>query len=575
MTPRERTGTMTRTAALALAAFLIVSCAGQAPPPGGPEDRTPPEIITTYPEPYSTYYSDRMIVLEFSEYVDRRSLESAVFVSPDVGALAFDWSGREVEITFEDSLKSATTYVVTVGTDVVDLRGRNRMARAASLAFSTGGEIDRGAIAGVVYGESNEAARSGVLVMAYRLDGLDPDTLDARRTKPDYVTQTGSAGEFALRHLKLGRYRLLALRDEYRNLLYDPQTDAFGLLGADLALSETDTLIAELGIKMALQDTTGPTLIKATGRSPRMVELEFSEPIRNDAVPTGAVQVIDTLTGRGLEVLAVAVRHPNRVQYQLMTAMQDSLGAYRIIVTGVQDSAGNAINPSANSLTLSPAPTADTAGFQFTAVSVRDSARSLPFRPSIELYGLRPAKTIIPAGAVTIQDTLGRNIPVEHTWRGSLTLSVRPVRDLASETWYKLTVREQAFEDVQGRRGRDTTITVAFQIISADLLGSIEGSVADLSTDDATGPIVVFAQGVDRTEGGSARQTIPAPGPFVLSNLDEGRYVLAAFRDRNANGLFDPGSVAPHAPSERFRLGSDTLRVRARWPYEGAILRLR
>ena len=575
MTPPPCIHSVIRAAALAAAVLFLGSCAGQAPPPGGPEDRTPPEILTTYPEPYSTFYADRMFVLEFSEYVDRRSVESAVFVSPDVGALEFDWSGREVEITFSDSLRSSTTYVVTVGTDVVDLRNRNRMVRAATLAFSTGGEIDRGAIAGVVYPESDEAARSGVLVTAYRLDGLDPDTLDPRHANPDYVTQTGSAGEFALRHLKLGRYRLLALRDEYRNLLYDPQTDAFGMLGADLALSATDTLIAEIGIKMAIQDTTGPNLIKATGRSLQMVDLEFSEPVANDTIPAAGVQVLDTLTGRALEVLAVAVRRPNRVQYQLMTAAQDSLAAYRITVTGVWDSAGNAISPIANSLTFVPVITADTAGFQFTAVSVRDSAQSLSLKPSIELYGLRPAKREIAPGAVTLVDTLGRKVPIEHAWRGSLTLSVSPVRDLAGETWYRLTVRERAFEDVLGRPGRDTTIIITFQTISPEFLGSIEGSVSDQSTDDAIGPIVVLAQGVERSETAVVRQTIPAPGPFVLSNLPEGRYVLAAFRDRNANGLYDPGSVAPHKPSERFRLGSDTLRVRARWPYEGASLRLR
>ena len=575
MMPFANIDTVSRNAAIAAAAVLIVSCAGQAPPPGGPEDRTPPEIVTTYPEQFSTTYADRMIVLEFSEYVDHRSVENAVFISPDVGPLEFDWSGREVEITFGDSLRNATTYVVTVGTDVVDLRNRNRMARAATLAFSTGGEIDRGAITGVVYPESNEAARSGVLVMAYRLDGLTADTLDARWSKPDYVTQTGSAGEFALQHLRFGRYRLLALRDEYRNLLYDPQTDAFGLLEDDLVLSTSDTLIEQLGVKMAIEDTTGPNLIKAAGRSLQMVELEFSEPIENDAVPTGAVHVLDTLTGKALEVLEVAVRSPNRFMYQLITAAQESLATYRITVMGVRDSAGNAISPIANSLTFGPELSVDTTGFSFTGASVRDSARSLPFRPTIELYGSRPVSSAIAAGAVTLSDTLGRAVALELAWRGSLTLSVRPARDLAAEAWYRLNIRERAFKDVLGRFGRDTTITIAFQVISAELLGSIEGSVVDQSTDDANGPIVVLAQPVEQGQASALRVVIPEPGPFVLPNLVEGRYVLAAFRDRNSNGLFDPGSVVPHKPSERFRLGSDTLRVRARWPYEGAILRLR
>jgi len=306
-----------------------------------------------------------------------------------------------------------------------------------------------------------------------------------------------------------------------------------------------------------------------------MVELEFSEPIANDAVPTGAVQLRDTLTGKELDVLDLALRSPNRLQYQLFTAPQDSLATYRVTVTGVRDSAGNAISPVANSLTFGPGLGDDTSGFSFTAASVRDSAQSLPFRPTIELYGSRPAAPAIASGAVTLSDTLGRPVPVDLAWKGSLTLSVRPARELAAEAWYRLKVRERDFEDVLGRFGRDTTITITFQVISAELLGSIEGSVADQNAGDATGPIVVLAQAVEQGQTSVVRQTIPAPGPFVLPNLVEGRYVLAAFRDRNSNGLFDPGSVVPHKPSERFRLGSDTLRVRARWPYEGAILRLR
>ena len=554
---------------------LLASCAGQAPPPGGPEDRIPPEIISSSPAPYATYYTERMIVLEFSEYVDRRSLEGAIFISPNVGALEFDWSGREVEITFADSLRPKTTYVVTVGTDVVDLRNRNRMASAVSLAFSSGSEIDPGAITGVVYPESKNAAKSGVLVTAYRLDGLDADTLNPRWTKPDYATQTGEAGEFALRHLRLGRYRLLALRDEYGNLLYDPQTDAFGLLDADVALTDSDTIVTELSMKLAVEDTSAPTLLKVTGRTLRMLEVEFSEPIQEAAIAPDDVQVRDTLSGSVLEVLAMTVRHPRRDAYLLATAVQDTQAVYRLTVTGVRDSAGNRISPIANSLTFVPKPDPDTTGFRLSGLSLRDSSRSIETTPTVEFSFTRPARRALPPGAVSLSDTLGRVVPVDLSWIGSLTLSARPIRSLSHEAWYVITLREGAFTDVFGERGRDTTVARSFQVISADRIGSIEGSVADENPADAKGPIVVLAQPVDGSGQSSVRQTVSGPGPFALSEVPEGRYRIGGFRDRNANGLFDPGTVFPYAPSERYRLGADTLRVRARWPYEGALIRLR
>ncbi len=111
----------------------------------------PPQIVSVYPAPYTTFYDDSKIVLEFDEYVDRASVNESIFISPFLGELEFDWSGKEVEIRFQEKLKDNTTYVINVGTDVRDMRRGNRMAQAFALAFSTGASIDRGGIEGTVY----------------------------------------------------------------------------------------------------------------------------------------------------------------------------------------------------------------------------------------------------------------------------------------------------------------------------------------------------------------------------------------------------------------------------------------
>ncbi|MEX0602158.1 MAG: Ig-like domain-containing protein, partial [Bacteroidota bacterium] len=217
--------------------IILVSCAGQVPPQGGPVDTEPPFITTTFPADYSTGFTGDRIVLEFNEYVDRSSVQQSVFISPDVGSLEFDWSGREVEILFFEPLRDNSTYVVNVGTDVVDIRNRNRMAEAATLAFSTGTTIDPGMIEGFIVPRKRGDERSGVMIFAYQVDGLESDTLDPTRVKPDYVTQTGTEGRFVLRHLRLGRYRIVAVRDEFRNLLYDRETDDFGVPAFEPALT--------------------------------------------------------------------------------------------------------------------------------------------------------------------------------------------------------------------------------------------------------------------------------------------------------------------------------------------------
>ena len=135
-----------------IVALFLAGCANQQPPEGGPVDRTTPEIISTYPDSSSIRnFSDNKIRLEFDRYVNERSVEEAIFISPYIGTPEFDWSGKELEITFPEKLRHNITYVVNIGTDVEDLN-KNRMARAFTLAFSTGKEIDRGAIEGSVAG---------------------------------------------------------------------------------------------------------------------------------------------------------------------------------------------------------------------------------------------------------------------------------------------------------------------------------------------------------------------------------------------------------------------------------------
>src|SRR5512135_2599993 len=98
-------------ALFAVAAMVLGSCAGQRPPQGGPPDTTPPEIVRSVPAPGATNVHPAQIHLEFSEYVDRRSVEQSVFVSPPLGQLEYSWSGTEVDISIPDTLREQTTYI--------------------------------------------------------------------------------------------------------------------------------------------------------------------------------------------------------------------------------------------------------------------------------------------------------------------------------------------------------------------------------------------------------------------------------------------------------------------------------
>ncbi|HUL44329.1 MAG TPA: Ig-like domain-containing protein, partial [Bacteroidota bacterium] len=254
--------------------LLLAGCAGQLAPSGGPPDTTPPVVTLSTPAARTLHFQDHTISLSFSKYVDRRSVQESIFFSPSLGSLTYEWGSMDVDIHFNDSLRANTTYVMTLGTDVVDTRG-NRMAHAYFLPFSTGEKIDSARISGVVY----DANPEGVMIFCYQLNSRIPDTLNPHETKPDYLSQTGKDGSFALPYLAYGTYRIYAIRDQYKNLLYDPQTDQFGTFSRDITLTPDHPVFTGAQFRLTVEDTTPPFLSSAREIDRNHILLKFSEAI--------------------------------------------------------------------------------------------------------------------------------------------------------------------------------------------------------------------------------------------------------------------------------------------------------
>ncbi|HEX9615449.1 MAG TPA: Ig-like domain-containing protein [Bacteroidota bacterium] len=557
-----------------LTALFLLSCAGQAPPPGGPEDYIPPQIVSVYPAPYATFYDDNRIVLEFDEFVNRNSVNESIFISPHIGDLEFDWSGKEVEIGFEGVLRENTTYVVNVGTDVRDLNRGNRMAQSFTLAFSTGPAIDRGAVEGRVYPALRGEEIAGVMMFAYRLDGIDRDTLNPKTTEPDYITQTGSDGGFFLRHLSLGWYRIVAVRDQYRNFVYDPETDDYGLLQRDIHITESDTLVAGLEIRLAKEDTTAPRLVKVNPVNGQLLTVEFSEALDTAGMAAWSIEVVDTVSGDEIPVLAMAPQLPKRTALVIATGKQEGGKVYSVSVANVRDSVGHLISPIANSLVFEGSGTPDTAAPFLGSLTFRDSAKGLAIDPVLGVFFDEPVQSVPWDSVVSLRDSVGRTLALEGRWAGSAAIEVKPTAMLGGNAWYRLNVNSRVLVDEAGNRGKDTLWSFKFETLDPERLSGIEGRVVSEGSYDTAGPVIIQAYNTgQKTVSGT--QEIREGGPFTFRSLLEGQYILEAFRDRVRNRLYDPGNVFPFHPSERFTVHRDTLRLRARWPVEGVKVELK
>ena len=559
---------MNRFSSPVLAAALAFSCAGQAPPGGGLPDTTPPSVKSTYPEANSTNFRDDHLVFEFSEYVDKRSVQEAIFFSPSVGSVEIDWSGAEVKVKLEELLRADITYVVTLGTDVVDIRNANRMAESFTLAFSTGSTIDSAFISGQVFDKKPE----GVTIFSYLLDHCSADTLDPQRVKPDYVTQTGKDGTFTLSHLAWGTYRLFAVRDEYKNLLYVPQVDQIGFLSRDIPADRLHPNAQGVYFMLTKEDTTKPFLLDAQALDKNLIRIRFNEPLDQANVHIGLFQIRDTLSSEALRLRGVYSLPSAPMSAMLMSEDLDSLKYYHVEVNNVRDTAGNIIKPHLRTTVFRGSSTPDTTTPKIQWIDPTDSTRDVPYWNPIDLNFDEPIRLETFERSFVLSDSSGRSVVGRWQWRSSTAGSFVPSIPLEPKAKYTIRLPLDSLVDLAGNNQHDSTFHMVFQTIDVRKLGSLFGRIEDASPNDRS-PIVLTVRMVGDKSNTEQVLRLENPGPFVFDKLVEGLYTLRAFRDTDGNGKFTNGSSFPYHMSERFTLYPDTVKIRARWPLEGIVLR--
>jgi Bacterial Ig-like domain len=550
---------------------MLSGCAGQRLPEGGPIDTTAPEIDEVYPFPNTTNFTGQHITLVFSKYVDRRSVEESIFISPFVRDIEFDWSGKEVDLNFRDSLRRNTTYVVTVGTDVVDRRSpANRMAKSFTLAFSTGPQIDRGEIRGRLY----DTKPSGVMVFAYRLDGLEADTLNPMRQKPDYITQCGNLGEYSLSHLAFGRYRLLAVRDEFRNLLYDPETDAMSTAPSDISLSAVDSLYDGVNFQLSTEDTTAPRLLEAVALDERHVQLKFTESIDSSSVSLKGFSISDTGRTRFVSIVDAFINFENPALITLVTQPLRDDSLFRVFAASVEDLAGHLINPLAMSKQFGRVAVPDTLPPRLLFATVADSISRIPldesFRFDFDDALLRQSAE----HSLELMRKDSSEVPVSFVWNSAASFTVVPREPLQPNSLYRFHILFDSLVDKAGNHLKDSTRNFGVRTVDPEQLSSIEGVLADADT-SLINRYMIEAENSREQSKMPVRVAARRGEKFLLPQLRPGEYRLQAFQDLYGNGIYFSGRPFPFLPAERFSVYQDSIKVRARWPVDGVLIKMK
>jgi len=542
---------------LALLLIILQGCANPLPPSGGPRDTVGPEIVRTIPQNKTILFNETSIMIEFSEYVDRNKVLQSIMFTPAIKHEA-SWSGKELELEFTEPLRLNTTYSLTIGTEYTDYAG-NRPTEAYTIIFSTGNVLDTGSFSGLIIGGS-----LGASVFLIPMKTM-PEDFSPTTSSSMYKTQIGSNGQFRFSALADGQYRVYALQDMFKDGLYDVGTDAFAMASRDIIIPK-DT--APITMKLAKPiDTVSPIALQAYVQEQGLLEIRCSEILLPESIQAHQF-TLKSSDGQTIRPLS-AYQYPGRPTSILIE--HDSSKVCASIELNIEsvlptDSSKNQCRDEmrgkeiVQSRGIAKVP-------MVLLVSVKDSTLidqktpiDLLFSHSIDANSLKErlgcfqGKSSIPFKV--------RNITANQV-RISFEQSLLP------DASYEIHVSTKGLKNLRSMNYADTAFIVHFKTIDSRQYGTIKGEVRDLREG---GPYIIT---VKNDKGSTYRQTIAKQGLFTIQDIPAGTYFIEAFEDKDKNGEYDDGSIAPFRFSERFTLAKESITVRPRWTIDGIQLQFR
>ena len=538
---------------LTVIAFVLIRCAHQISPTGGDEDLIPPEVTEVFPTNGTTNFSEHYFEISFSEYIQKSSAREAVFISPAIeGDLEYSWTGKTLEIEFEDTLKSNTTYNVTIGTDLQDYNNRNNMAQAYSFVFSTGDSIDTGVLRGKIYDDNP----SGIMVYAY----LQRDTLVNPITqKPDYISQVGEDGFFIHKGLAKGNYNIYAIRDDFRDYKYNIGEDSYGVPFKPIVLTGSDSLITDINFKMTKEDTIPASIVSVVMTDEAHLQIEFSEFIDSTRINRNNLFIYDSTENIRHEIMYFysGKAKPLFQFVSLKDSLKEESSLY-LISEELHDLSGNVSAMSSTLLTVNSDP--DTIAPSLSKIVTEFDNNFMdyekPYMTAIFDDGFDAGNL---AGNVKMfQDSI--EIKTEINAIDGSSFIVIPENQLEHNKDYKVTIDLSVIKDAK-ENFIDSVYTVKLKTKNKLDFTSVSGVI-----DGVDGKNVVVNLKSASQKNLVYKTKMNEKNKYSFDRILPGKYIAWSYVDADSNNIHSKGNVFPIKLAEPFSYYPDTLDAKARWP---------
>lgn len=552
---------------LGFTVFLFCRCASQAPPQGGPEDKTPPTVVSTEPAANAVLVSRAlMIAVHFSEPMNRLSVEQSVYFMPrPSGEIRYDWKGSTLMVRLPDSLAENQTYVMTIGGTAKDRR-QNPMGKSYTFAFSTGDHIEQGEIRGKVWPQPVK----GTDIWAYRLreDSRIPADSLIFLKHADYIVPVEEQGSFHLSYLADGQYRLFAMADLDRDGFYSRGVDRIGVTEKDIVISETSRSSHGWNFYLMAEDTVRFAIESVYASDSQTVVVGFTKPL-NTAIPDTLLlkrfRIIEESTGSALAIKDFYLNPVHSMEVRLLTIGLDSSLRYALETDTLISAEENFLLPTRKIINRFDYGPPEKPRWEWVLVE-KNTNRILPNEAMTVRFNKGIQRELWNSHVRLMADTMTVT-PGRWNWYGSGLTQYKPDSLWSAQYEYTWMFPAGKILDVQNLSLNDTVVRFSFRVYPADSLGMVSGRV--MAKGVFSERLLHLTLKPLMTGKRSYQKTLSAENRFQFDFVLPGQYILEIFADKNGNGKFDPGRVIPYEPPEPWTMYPDTLIVRHNWETTG------
>ncbi len=548
---------------------LLYSCASQSAIEGGPKDEKPPVLLTSIPANKSTNFTEKKIILEFDEFIQLKSIQEKLVVSPPMKEKPkVLCKTKSVILTFEDTLLANTTYNLNFSDAIADLNENNSIDNF-HFCFSTGPFIDSLKVSGKILDAYTQKPENGMFVLLYN-DNFDSVPL---KNIPLYIGKTNANGLFSIENLRSGKYKIFGLKDANSNLLFDMPNEkiAFSdtlIIPKAINRIQTDTLKKDSIVTSVKTDYSPANLLFYSFEEDRVKQFikKSDRPLKNKCQIYFNRKGFGKLKVEPITTSKYITDKSNRLDsltIWLLDSTDYSIDSVKFKISYVKKDTLNRLFNAIDTVTFVYTENAKKPVFikkLATLTNIQNSQQInyndlLRLKFSNPILPLTTDKIILEESKDSVFHTITPKVFIDSLSSCIYYVSY-PWKD---EMNYRFRINKDNVKDVYGN-SCDSTVR-SFKAAASDYYSSVNFSFTGVDNS------YIF-QIIDAKETVVTEWSGKLPLTKKLNRLNPGKYKLRAFADNNNNGKWDTGCYLEHKQPEKFYFYTEEINLRSNWEIE-------